>query len=176
MKLIPVSTLVRYLHATRGYGPRQDESLVDAVAAEICLAELVERGKQRARKFIESHRSSVIARAPSKPKSHQLQAAMEASRAPAKLTPAMVMTDEFLRSYEWRRVRMQALKRFGTTCMCCGSSPASGSVMNVDHIKPRRLFPALALDIENLQILCNPCNHGKGNWDMTDWRKASEVP
>ena len=42
--------------------------------------------------------------------------------------------------------------------------------MHVDHIKPRKLYPALALDVNNLQILCEVCNHGKGNWDMTDWR------
>jgi 5-methylcytosine-specific restriction endonuclease McrA len=79
----------------------------------------------------------------------------------------------FLESYEWRRVRMQAIKKYGSRCQCCGATPADGAVMNVDHIKPRRLFPQLALDIDNLQILCNPCNHGKGNWDMTDWRKPA---
>lgn len=42
--------------------------------------------------------------------------------------------------------------------------------MNVDHIKPRKLFPELALDPDNLQVLCHECNHGKGNWDMTDFR------
>lgn len=79
-------------------------------------------------------------------------------------------TDAFLQTYEWRRVRMEALKKYGARCMCCGASPADGAVMNVDHIKPRKLFPWLALDLNNLQILCGPCNHGKGNWDMTDWR------
>lgn len=77
----------------------------------------------------------------------------------------------FLQSYEWRKVRMIALKRYGPKCQCCGATPASGAVMNVDHIKPRKLFPSLALDVNNLQILCNACNHGKGNWDMTDWRE-----
>jgi 5-methylcytosine-specific restriction endonuclease McrA len=42
--------------------------------------------------------------------------------------------------------------------------------MNVDHIKPRKQFPWLALDIDNCQILCQACNHGKGNWSQTDWR------
>ena len=65
---------------------------------------------------------------------------------------------------------MQALKKYGARCMCCGATPAGGAVMNVDHIKPRKLFPDLALDINNLQILCHDCNHGKGNWDQTDWR------
>ena len=82
------------------------------------------------------------------------------------------MSDEFLSTYEWRRVRMMALKKYGARCQCCGASPADGAVMNVDHIKPRRLFPQLALDVNNLQVLCHECNHGKGNWDMTDWRDA----
>jgi 5-methylcytosine-specific restriction endonuclease McrA len=81
-----------------------------------------------------------------------------------------VQSDAFLSTYEWRRVRMMALKKYGPRCQCCGATPADGAVMNVDHIKPRKLFPDLALDINNLQILCHDCNHGKGNWDKTDWR------
>ena len=82
-----------------------------------------------------------------------------------------VRSDAFLSSFEWRKLRMQALKLYGPKCMCCGATPATGAVMNVDHIKPRKLFPQLALEINNLQILCHECNHGKGNWDQTDWRK-----
>lgn len=87
-----------------------------------------------------------------------------------------VASDAFLSTYEWRRVRMIALKKYGARCQCCGASPADGAVMNVDHIKPRKLFPQLALDVDNLQILCHDCNHGKGNWDMTDWRPAEVDP
>lgn len=79
--------------------------------------------------------------------------------------------DAFLLSYEWRQVRMQALKRDGARCCCCGATPADGRVMHVDHIKPRKHFPQLALDLNNLQVLCDVCNHGKGNWDQTDWRE-----
>ena len=82
-----------------------------------------------------------------------------------------VTTNEFLSTYQWRKVRMEALKKYGPKCMCCGATPATGAVMNVDHIKPRKLFPSMALDINNLQVLCHECNHGKGNWDQTDWRK-----
>lgn len=85
--------------------------------------------------------------------------------------PAEPESDAFLRSYEWRRVRMQALKLYGARCMACGATPKDGARVHVDHIKPRRLFPALALDVDNLQVLCDECNHGKGNWDMTDWRQ-----
>ena len=87
-----------------------------------------------------------------------------------KKKPVDVKTDAFLATYEWRKVRMMALKKYGPRCQCCGATPADGAVMNVDHIKPRKLFPDLALDLSNLQILCHECNHGKGNWDKTDWR------
>lgn len=80
-------------------------------------------------------------------------------------------TDAFLASYEWRQIRMQALKRDGARCCCCGATPADGRVRHVDHIKPRKHFPQLALDLNNLQVLCDVCNHGKGNWDQTDWRE-----
>lgn len=81
-----------------------------------------------------------------------------------------VTSTEFLSTYEWRKVRMEALKKYGPVCQCCGATPATGAVINVDHVKPRKLFPYLALDVNNLQVLCHECNHGKGNWDQTDWR------
>jgi 5-methylcytosine-specific restriction endonuclease McrA len=83
---------------------------------------------------------------------------------------AFVATDDFLTTFEWRKLRMEALIKYGRRCVCCGATPMTGATMNVDHIKPRKLFPELALDINNLQILCHECNHGKGNWDQTDWR------
>lgn len=85
-----------------------------------------------------------------------------------------VVTDGFLASYEWRKLRMVVLKKRGARCECCGSTPADGVRMHVDHIKPRRKFPELALTESNLQILCEVCNHGKGSWDQTDWR--ADVP
>lgn len=84
-------------------------------------------------------------------------------------------SDDFLRTFEWKATRMMALKKYKPVCMCCGDSPKSGAVLNVDHIKPRRIFPQLALDVDNLQILCSVCNAGKGSWDMTDWRSPASV-
>ena len=83
-----------------------------------------------------------------------------------------VCGNAFLVSYQWRRKRMEVLTKHGARCQCCGVTPEQGAVMHVDHIKPRSKFPALALDIDNLQVLCDACNHGKGNWDTTDWRKS----
>jgi len=77
---------------------------------------------------------------------------------------------KFTRSYEWRALRMKVLDKYGARCMCCGATPEHGVKMHVDHIKPRRKYPELALSFDNLQILCEECNHGKGNWNETDWR------
>lgn len=78
---------------------------------------------------------------------------------------------EFLLSNEWRRLRMRVLVKRGRRCECCGATPEDGrTVINVDHIKPRKKSPELALVESNLQVLCDSCNQGKGNWDETDWR------
>lgn len=82
-----------------------------------------------------------------------------------------LMADDFLSTYEWRVLRMKVIKKYGAKCQCCGASPETGAVINVDHIKPRKRFPNLALDESNLQVLCDACNQGKSNWDQTDWRK-----
>jgi hypothetical protein len=124
----------------------KDESLID-----VCITCLVEDGvtlpdkEYNKRSFIEKNKDIVL----SIPKKK---------------------IDTFLQSYEWRKLRMVALKKYGPRCQCCGATPATGATINVDHIKPRKLFPELALEIDNLQILCHECNHGKGNWDTTDWR------
>lgn len=87
------------------------------------------------------------------------------------------LQDDFLLTYEWRRLRMEVIVERGKRCECCGATPQPGNdvVINVDHIKPRRKFPELALAKSNLQILCGACNHGKGNWDETDWRDESKA-
>ena len=87
---------------------------------------------------------------------------------------AKVLIPEFYRSIEWKRLRYDALVKYGNRCQCCGASPKDGVRLNVDHIKPRRKFPSLALDIANLQVLCAGCNAGKGNRDE-DWREPVQT-
>ena len=87
----------------------------------------------------------------------------------------LVQSNAFLSSPEWRRARYDALKKNNGCCELCGRSKMDGIKLNVDHIKPRKTHPKLALDIDNLQVLCNECNHGKGNRDDTDWRGDSFV-
>ena len=80
-------------------------------------------------------------------------------------------SDSFLGSWEWRTLRYKVIQKYGRKCMCCGASPGNGTdKICVDHIKPRHTHPELALDITNLQVLCDECNMGKGAWDATDFR------
>lgn len=79
----------------------------------------------------------------------------------------------FLSSWEWTTLRYQTLKKYGRRCMCCGATPDDGVKIHVDHVKPRRHYPELALDPGNLQVLCEDCNKGKGAWDETDFRREA---
>lgn len=79
--------------------------------------------------------------------------------------------DLFLRTWEWKQVRYLALKRSNGCCALCGRGAKDSVILNVDHIKPRKKHPELALTLSNLQVLCGDCNHGKGNQDETDWRE-----
>lgn len=84
--------------------------------------------------------------------------------------------DEFLQSKAWKRLHLQAVQKHGRRCQWCGASPETGAVLNVDHVLPRRLFPDLALRLDNLHVLCGDCNEGKDHWCMCDFRKEDEVP
>ena len=57
-------------------------------------------------------------------------------------------------------------------CMRCGVTPRKRSDVNVDHIKPRKTHPHLALDFDNLQVLCRWCNKRKGNKNDADYRPS----
>lgn len=82
----------------------------------------------------------------------------------------MMADDQFYKSTKWRELRHVALVNSGARCTLCGASAKDGIQLHVDHIKPRSKYPELALDLDNLQILCEDCNLGKSNVDDTDWR------
>lgn len=84
--------------------------------------------------------------------------------------PKAKAAQTFYNSSEWRKLRYQALKLYGAKCACCGRTAKHGCVMHVDHIKPRSKYPHLALEITNLQILCDECNVSKSNTDDIQWR------
>lgn len=81
---------------------------------------------------------------------------------------------DFYSSRAWKILRYQAFEKHGNKCQCCGTSPSLGAVLHVDHIKPKSTHSHLALDLNNLQILCSDCNIGKINQFDTDWRNEIE--
>lgn len=89
-----------------------------------------------------------------------------------KLAASHSFKDEFYRSWEWTKLRFEVLKTYGAVCMLCHSTDR----IVVDHIKPRRKFPELAMQFDNLQVLCNLCNRGKSNNDYTDFRPKLPAP
>ena len=69
-----------------------------------------------------------------------------------------ILSDDFYRSTDWKKVRSRTLKEHENICVKCYSE----TDITVDHIKPRSLYPELALDYSNTQILCRSCNSKKG--------------
>lgn len=80
----------------------------------------------------------------------------------AKLISGKDQTD-FTQSKEWLELRYAVMKRDGFQCVVCGRDPSDGVKLQVDHIKPRSLYPELALDPANCRTACGECNIGKGD-------------
>jgi len=79
--------------------------------------------------------------------------------------------EPFYQSRRWQKLRYEAFLRYGRVCALCKRTPeVHNFVLHVDHIKPRSRYPQHQWDIENLQILCEDCNLGKGARDDTKWR------
>lgn len=77
-----------------------------------------------------------------------------------------------LRAKEWKILRALVIDILGTACLKCGFN--AGEKIHVDHIKPKSKFPELAMEIDNLQVLCRRCNFEKAASDTTDYRQAKE--
>lgn len=72
----------------------------------------------------------------------------------------------FYRTKAWRELRLSILLASDCSCKICGNTSEKGAVLHVDHIKPRSLYPELALEASNLQVLCEDCNIAKSNNDV----------
>lgn len=77
---------------------------------------------------------------------------------------------DFYDSWEWDRLSYKTRKAAGWKCMACNATRKEGAKIVCDHIKPIRRYWHLRWDRDNLQVLCNRCNRGKGSWDETDFR------
>jgi 5-methylcytosine-specific restriction endonuclease McrA len=74
---------------------------------------------------------------------------------------------------EWAALKKRVYATYGRVCMRCGYAPKNKRHINVDHIKTRLYFPELALEFDNMQVLCGTCNRKKGNGCATDYRLAA---
>jgi 5-methylcytosine-specific restriction endonuclease McrA len=72
--------------------------------------------------------------------------------------------EEFYSSRDWRKLRYEVLRK-NRKCGLCGDDRR----LHVDHIKPISKYPSLALNLSNLQILCEDCNLGKSNIYEDNW-------
>lgn len=61
------------------------------------------------------------------------------------------------RTPQWKALRFMARRRDGFACVQCGKKGR----LEVDHVKPIRTHPELALDLGNLQCLCIACHARK---------------
>ena len=60
---------------------------------------------------------------------------------------------------EWRRLRMEVLKRDGYQCCQCGATAAeSGYPLEIHHIIPPKGNTQLFYDINNCIVLCKVCH------------------
>ncbi|MCX6879448.1 MAG: hypothetical protein NTW21_37440 [Verrucomicrobia bacterium] len=66
------------------------------------------------------------------------------------------------RKAQWFKPVIDKLKRLsgtGQRCMYCSGSEAS----DVEHYRPKAVFPLLAMTWENYLWICTPCNRHKGD-------------
>lgn len=102
----------------------------------------------------------------------QLQNALRQQRKDGKL-----FYEQWRNTADWKQWRAHQLERQNWQCTCCLQVMKLGQTIflangdfklqpnhpTVDHVLPKSLFPELALDKQNLIMLCWTCNEKKGN-------------
>ena len=106
-----------------------------------------------------------------KPKKRKTKHNKRSKPIPKPKKPVVNINEGFYDSWAWKGLRYKVLLKYGAVCMLCGATRESGAIICVDHIKPRRKYPELELEFDNMQILCEDCNMGKSYTDETDFRK-----
>ncbi|GIN86965.1 HNH endonuclease [Heyndrickxia sporothermodurans] len=93
----------------------------------------------------------------------------------------------FYKCKEWRQLRLKAMERDNYECKHCKRNGVvttrktinkygKPTKMDVNHIKPVRTHPHLALDLDNLEYLCVDChNKADGKDKMINKHKPKFV-
>lgn len=66
---------------------------------------------------------------------------------------------EFYTSPVWRRTQAQVLKENHWECRRCKKKGLVSRARTVHHIKYLKKYPALALDRDNLEPVCDKCHY-----------------
>ncbi len=69
------------------------------------------------------------------------------------------------RNINWR-LRALVLMRDGARCQLCGAEARNGALLHVDHLVPWSKGGETTL--QNLRVLCNVCNIGKSDVELTN--------
>lgn len=87
----------------------------------------------------------------------------------------------FYGSGNWNRIRKKVLERDNYECQWCrqeGRVTLRGdAVLEVDHIKELEHYPKLALDMNNLRVLCRNCHnkrHERFNYRMKNKKRKQK--
>lgn len=97
-----------------------------------------------------------------------LEAQIEARvvRLRAHLAIGEVPPDALLNAYRDPAVKQHLIVEASGKCIYCESKITHVYFGDVEHIKPKSLFPSERLSIENLGLACATCNNAKGEfWD-----------
>lgn len=129
------------------FDTRKELARIAGYCSERCLS-----GNRKKEKRIYSQAGSIPINKPEKKKKHKK------------------VSKDFYESRQWLSIRYEILLQYGRYCMLCHTKSSREKPVHVDHIKPISKYPDLALNKNNLQVLCGDCNRGKSNVDETDWR------
>ncbi len=74
--------------------------------------------------------------------------------------------EALLNSYRDPELKQHLVEEAHGKCVYCESKITHVYFGDVEHMKPKTLFPAERLDVTNLALACAMCNNAKGNfWD-----------
>lgn len=96
-------------------------------------------------------------------------------------TSTRKLRNTFYSSREWRELRQAILEKNHYECLWCKENgyitTQENATLEVDHIKELEKYPELALDEDNLRVLCRDCHnkrHGRFNYRKSKKRSKWE--
>lgn len=75
-------------------------------------------------------------------------------------------SSDFYHTMEWRNFSI-LVRQEDPLCYYCQMRGIIRAATLADHVKPRRLFPALQLVRSNVKPCCDPCHNLKRSWERT---------